>query len=121
MNYTLITKDSHAYLELLPDGSLVQSESDALDLVAACGENGTSLLLLHTASLSPDFFQLSTGLAGAIFLKFSNYHICCAILITPELEGQGRFHELVLEANRHNRQLHLFYAIEQAEEWLTSL
>ena len=120
MNSTLITTNNHTYLEMLPDGSLVQSECDALDLVAACGENSTDSLLLHGASLPEDFFRLSTGLAGAILLKFSNYHIRCALLITPELEEQGRFHEMVLEANRRSTELHFFYERGPAEEWLAS-
>ena len=120
MNCTPVTINNHIYLEMLPDGSLVQSERDALDLIAACLENGANCLLLHAASLPEDFFRLSTGLAGAILLKLSNYHIRCAILITPELEGPGRFHEMVLEANRRNTELHFFYERGPAEEWLAS-
>jgi hypothetical protein len=120
MNSTLITTNNHTYLEMLPDGSLVQTERDALDLVAACIENGTGSLLLHAANLPEDFFRLSTGLAGAILLKLSNYHIRCAMLITLELASQGRFHEMVLEANRRNTELHFFYEREAAEKWLAS-
>jgi PadR family transcriptional regulator AphA len=120
MKYTLVTAGDHAYIEMLPDGSLLQSESDALDLVAACGGNGVDCLLLHAESLPEEFFRLSTGLAGAILLKLSNYHVRCAILITPELEGNGRFHEMVLEANRRNPELHFFYERPAAEQWLAN-
>jgi len=120
MNCTLVTNNNLTYLEMLPDGSLVQSEHDALDLVAACGEHGTGRLLLHAACLPEGFFRLRTGLAGAILLKFSNYHIRCAMLITPELANQGHFYEMVLEANRRNQELHFFYDREPAEEWLAS-
>jgi len=120
MNYILVTKDNFSYIEVLADGDLVKSERDALDLVSACGENGTQNLLLPAAGLPPEFFDLSTGLAGAVMLKLTMYFIHTAILITPEIEGNGRFHELVLEANRRDRQLHFFYEREAAESWLAS-
>lgn len=120
MNYTLISKDNHSYLACSPDGAAgrVQSERDALDLVAACGENGTHNLLLPAACLGDDFFRLGTGLAGAILQKFSNYRIRCALVLSPEQASHGRFGELVLEANRRNRELHFFTEVEAAERWL---
>lgn len=120
MNYTLISKDNNSYLACSPDGAAgrLQSEHDALDLVAACGEHGTHNLLLPAACLSDDFFRLGTGLAGAVLLKFSNYRIRCALVLSPEQAHRGRFGELVLEANRRNRELHFFNEVEAAERWL---
>lgn len=120
MNYTLVCKGNRNYLACSLDGlqNRLQSERDALDLVAACGENGTENLLLPAECLSPDFFRLGTGLAGAVLLKFSNYHIRCAVVIAPGQAGRGRFAELVLEANRRNRELHFFTGSAEAERWL---
>ncbi|GAP13316.1 hypothetical protein LARV_01069 [Longilinea arvoryzae] len=120
MNYTLISTGNRSFLACSPDGpdSRVQSERDALDLVAACGENGTENLLLPAGCLNEDFFRLSTGLAGAILLKFSNYHIRCALVLSSEQAHRGRFAELVLEANRRNRELHFFTRSAEAERWL---
>ena len=120
MNYRLVTNNDHPYLECLPDGALVQSERDALDLVAACGENRTDLLLLHAASLPEDFYHLSTGLAGRILLKFSNYHIRCALILSPSLVNRGRFQDMVIETNRGN-EFRVFYERQPAEQWLASL
>lgn len=120
MNYTLVCKGNRSFLACSPDGleNQVQGERDALDLVTACGENGTGNLLLPAECLNPDFFRLSTGLAGAILLKLSNYHIRCAVVISPEQADRGRFAELVLEANRRNRELHFFTGSAEAERWL---
>jgi hypothetical protein len=120
MNYTLIRRKNGSYLACSPDGAAgrLQNEQDALDLVAACGENGTHNLLLPAGCLAEDFFRLGTGLAGAILLKFSNYQIRCALVLLPEQAGRGRFGELVLEANRRNRELHFFTDCEAAERWL---
>src|SRR5512145_266838 len=106
--YRLVNHPSHPYLECLPGEARLDSERAALELVAACIENGTDRLLLHAENLTGDFYRLQTGLAGAILLKFSNYRLRVAAVLTPELVNQGRFQEMVLETNR-GRQFRVFY------------
>lgn len=117
MKTRLITKYPNTYLECLP-GEVLASEREALELVAACGENGTDRLMLHAGNLTEDFYRLRTGLAGEILQKFGNYRIRVAAVLTPELVNQGRFREMVLEANRGN-EFRVFYNREAAERWLT--
>ncbi len=102
MDTRLISKDGQSYLECLADGGVMASEAGALDLVAACRENGADRLLLHASNLNEDFYNLKTGLAGAALLKFSNYLVKVAAVIPPEIANQGRFGEMVLETNRGN-------------------
>ena len=119
MEYQLVGSGSEAYLECLPQGGVIASEQDALDLVAACGENGTErLLICSPATCRPEFYDLKTGLAGAVLLKWSNYFIKAAAVLTPELVGDGRFSEMVLEANRSGRLFRVFYERDKAVEWL---
>jgi len=119
METIVIQKGDNKYVECTSGaGNLIASERDALDLVAACGENGTHRLLIQAENLTPEFYQLKTGLAGAILLKFSNYFLKVAALLTPELVNQGRFREMVLEANRTSREFKVFYDHESAEKWL---
>jgi PadR family transcriptional regulator, regulatory protein AphA len=120
MNTQLVKKNGQTYLECLPDEWQIRSEREALDLVAACGENLTQRLLIHSASLPEDFFQLSTGLAGEVLLKFSNYRIRAAAVIPNERVNQGRFYEMVLETNRGS-QFRVYPSREQAEEWLVNI
>ncbi len=118
MNYRLVETSTNAYVECLDDGWQVNNESDALDLVAACGEFRVHRLLLHPGNFSPAFFDLRTGLAGALLLKMSNYRIKLAVVLTPEQVGQGRFQEMALEANRRNQEFHIFSEKQPAEDWL---
>jgi hypothetical protein len=120
MNYRFVKKENTSYVECLPDGGTIASEADALDLVAACGEHQCHRLLMHASNLTPDFYDLHTGLAGAVLLKFSNYRIQAAVILTPELATQGRFGEMVLETNRGN-QFRVFYDLPSAETWLAQL
>jgi PadR family transcriptional regulator, regulatory protein AphA len=119
MDTIVVQKGVKKYVECTPGvGNLIASEREVLDLVAVCGENDTHRLLIQADNLTPEFYQLKTGLAGAILLKFSNYTLKVATLLTPELVNQGRFREMVLEANRTNPEFKVFYDREQAEEWL---
>ena len=120
MNYQYVSYGNTSYVECLPDGGMIESEADALDLVAACGERQCHRLLLHASNLTPDFYDLRSGLAGAVLLKFSNYRIQAAAILTPELATQGRFGEMALETNRGN-QFRIFYDLPSAEEWLAHI
>jgi hypothetical protein len=76
-------------------------------------------ILLEEEYLPPAFFDLKTGLAGAIFQKFANYRVKAAIVADLDRIRSARFQELVLECNRGN-QIHFFQNIAEAEEWLTA-
>lgn len=117
MNVKRITQSDQPYLECMPDGQQLNGENEALDLIAACGENETDRLLLHAENLPADFYRLSSGLAGKLLLKFSNYRIRVAAILPAELVHQGRFREMVLETNRGN-EFRVFQEREAAEQWL---
>jgi PadR family transcriptional regulator, regulatory protein AphA len=117
METILVEKDGKSYLECRPTESILASERDALDLVAACAENSTNRILIQNDCLSGEFFDLKTGLAGTVLLKFVIYSIRVAAVITPERIGQGRFSEMVHETNRGS-QFRVFESREAAEHWL---
>lgn len=119
MNCRVVDKNGIKYVEGLNGKRLIESANDALEMLVYCGENDTNRLMLHATNLNDDFFNLKTGLAGEILQKFVNYHIKFAIVLSPELVGQGRFREMVLEANR-GQHFRIFYDVQEAEAWLVS-
>jgi PadR family transcriptional regulator AphA len=116
MDYRRVEKDGKAYIELLPGGRIA-SEQDAVDVVGACGEEGVVGVLLREENLSDDFFDLKTGLAGAVLLKWSTYAVKAAAVVSPGKIGNGKFYEFVLETNR-GRQFFVANDRKAAEEWL---
>ncbi|RPH75218.1 DUF4180 domain-containing protein [bacterium] len=120
MRFRVVNLTGNKYIECLPDGGLIESERDALDLVAICGENQIHRLMIHASNLADDFYHLSTGLAGTVLLKFSNYSVKVAAILPPEQATQGYFKDMVLEANRRNRLFHVFYDPKKAGEWLVA-
>lgn len=94
-----------------------KSESDVLDIISACISNDIKLLILREGTLTEEFMNLRTGLAGLVLQKFTNYHIKASAVIESELEG--RFKELVYELNKGNN-FRVFNNNIDAENWILS-
>lgn len=107
-------------LEYAAGDCLIQSEADALELVAACVEHGCSKLLIDAACFSEDFYHLRTGLAGAVLQKFANYSIKAAVVASHEATYRGKFEDFMLEANRGS-QLRIFKGRNEAIAWLLAV
>ena len=117
MNHHIVQKDQQTYIEVTSATTLLGSERDALDLVALGMEHQTGLLMLHSAALSDDFFQLRTGVAGAMLQKFINYQMKTAVILPDQESQHNRFREMVSEANR-GQAFRVFDTREAAEAWL---
>ncbi len=120
MEYKTIPLGKKIIVECLPDGGILTNEQAALDLVGICGYEQTDCILLYSSNLSEDFYNLKSGLAGQVMLKWTNYRIKAAAVIPPEKIGSGRFYEMVIETNRRN-DFRVFSDRESAIEWLERL
>jgi PadR family transcriptional regulator AphA len=118
MEYILREIKDIKFIEILRNSPMIKEEQDALDLSAICGEYGTNRLLIDASHLAPDFFDLKTGLAGAVLQKFATYRVKTAAVIPHELVT-GRFREMVIELNRGNL-FRIFENKSEAEYWLVS-
>jgi hypothetical protein len=117
MNYKVVEKNHKKYIVCDSAETPLQSEQDALDLIAACFENNTFLLMLNAEVLADDFFRLRTGLAGQVLQKFINYRVKVAVVLTKEQRIMGKFKEFLAEANKGN-DFRVFSSSEEAEDWL---
>lgn len=100
-------------------GFYLSDEQNALDIAAYCWEHETENLLLNHSNLPDEFFNLRTGLAGAVLQKFSNYRIRAAAVVDPG-KISGRFSELVRELNRGSF-FRVFESRAEAESWLLGI
>ena len=64
------------------------------------GYKGCSRLIVHSADLSPDFFDLRTGLAGEILQKLSNYRMQLVIVGDFSNIGSKSLRDFIRESNR---------------------
>ena len=79
-----------------------------------------SRLLLHADNLPAGFFDLSTGVAGALLQKFRQYRIRLAVVWSPgEVTHSARFAEMAAEENKGSH-FHMSEDRDTATAWLVS-
>ncbi|MEJ2866962.1 DUF4180 domain-containing protein [Actinomycetospora sp. OC33-EN08] len=86
-------------LALPDDGPLIDGERAAVDVLGEAFGAGADTVVVPVARLSPDFFVLRTGVAGAITQKFVQYGIRLVVLGEPTAVA-GPVADWTREANR---------------------
>ena len=109
--------DANTIVVAAYSGISIRSLDDISEAVGAC--IGCEGLILTEEELSPDFFDLRTGLAGELFQKFMNYRLRLAIVL-PEPKRYGeRFSELAYEHRSHTT-IRFVSSTSEARTWLHS-
>ena len=102
--YTVGIIDSVSFVEGQPDADWLREPGDANRLIEACFGEGARAAILYHANLTPAFFDLSSGEAGAILQKLRNYRIRLAIVCPPgSTRWSTLFHQLLLDERRGNQ------------------
>jgi PadR family transcriptional regulator AphA len=115
----IIHTTTGSYVRAEPGSGILSSERDVLDLLAACGEIEASRVMLEESALHSDFFDLSSGLAGAVLLKLSMYRVKTAVLANLSAIKSQRFQELIRESNKRGP-IRFFDTRAAAEAWLAA-
>lgn len=115
MEYTSVNQNGQIYVTVT--SGQIRAEQDGLDLVSACAEHGTNLLLLPAACLSDDFLRLSTRVAGLVLQKLGNYNIKAAAVFDASNTSE-RFREFMSESNQ-GQAFRVYANIKDAQAWLT--
>jgi hypothetical protein len=102
MNDHVVERNGVRVLECALDGTRVESDRDAVDLIALALEKKARLVVLPVGRLHGDFFTLSSRVAGEIVQKFVQYRLPVAIVgdIAGYLGGSSSLRAFVYEANR---------------------
>lgn len=84
------------------DGVTVTDVQDALDHLIGAAFACAEVVAVPSTRLDDRFFDLSTGLAGAILQKFANYRLRLVVVgdIDHHLSASSALPDLVREANR---------------------
>lgn len=93
-----------------PSGApVLAAEADALAVIGALYGSGAELVVFDVGQLAPAFFELRTGLAGAILQKFQNYGLRVAILgdIAAKTAASPALADFVRETTRRGEVLFL--------------
>jgi hypothetical protein len=100
------------------DKCLIISDTEvALDLMVNISYDDCSRIILYEDNLHPDFFRLSTGLAGEILQKVSNYRLKLAIVFDQTKYKSRSLRDFVYECNKGNQ----VFFVKDREEALERL
>lgn len=105
------------YVEFDPNQLIVKEMADAILLIEK--SYPARKLLVYQSNFHPDFFDLSTGLAGEVLQKIANYRVQTAFVVDIASIKSERFKELINETN-FNDEYRFFNSKEEAEKWLNS-
>lgn len=85
----------------------------------ACIEAGQRLLLIDAADLPAEFFDLSTGVAGAFVQRVRNYGMRAAVVVPDRTMHSRSFQDFARESDR-DPQFRFFTHRAAAVTWLTA-
>jgi len=118
MELTAVEENGVAVVEGLPETPFMSDAGDVDLVLEACFSTGTRAALLYAENLPAEFFDLSSGQAGAVLQKLRNYGVRFAVVAHPDRTRMSRrFGEMVAE-ERRGCHFGLFETRADAREWL---
>ena len=118
MEFSVVEEGGVGYVEGRPAVPFMSGPEDIDLVLEACFSAGTRAALLYAENLPAAFFDLSSGVGGAILQKLRNYRVRLAVVWRPgTVRASSRFGEMVAE-ERQGRDFGLFETQGAAREWL---
>jgi Domain of unknown function (DUF4180) len=99
--------------EVISDEIILANLRDGLDLLGNLYFDGYDKIIVYETNISPDFFDLKTGLAGEILQKFSNYRVQLAIVGDFSKYQNQSIKDFIFESNKL-RQINFVATISEA-------
>jgi len=103
MTIKIIQKSGIDLAEIISEGIEIFKTQDALDLMANCSYQGSNKIIIHERILTPEFFDLKSGIAGDILQKFSNYRSQLAIVGEFSKYPGKSLRDFIFESNKTGR------------------
>ncbi|GAC40884.1 DUF4180 domain-containing protein [Paenibacillus popilliae] len=119
MEYVFMDKGAVKYIHFTFAETPLCTENVS-DIISICVENNTNFVLFDSEALSDEFFNLRTGVAGAVLQKFTMYRIKAAAVITDQQRIKGKFKNMLAENNKRG-DFRSFESIIDAENWFLTI
>jgi hypothetical protein len=117
MELIIHTGCQYKIAEVKSEGIIIYNVQDALNIMVDVNYNDVHRIILHEKNISPDFFDLKTGLAGEILQKFVNYKNKVAFVGQFEKYNSRSLTSFIYECNRGNQ----FFFVGEIKTAITKL
>lgn len=86
--------------EVISDERIIDKAEDGLDLLGNLYYQGFDGIIINEKNITPDFFDLKSGIAGEILQKFSTYRVRLAIVGDFSRFTSKSLTDLIYESNK---------------------
>ncbi|MDO8898075.1 MAG: DUF4180 domain-containing protein [Bacteroidales bacterium] len=86
--------------EVISELSIISKVEDGLNLLGDLYYQGFDKIIIHEKDISPDFFDLKSGIAGEILQKFSTYRVRLAIVGDFSKYTSKNLNDFMFESNK---------------------
>lgn len=105
--------------EVVSSHVVLATAKDALDLLGNTMYQGYSAVILHQHNITPNFFDLQSGIAGEVFQKFTNYRMHLAIVCNTREFKSKSLRDLIHECNKSGK-ISFVLSVEEALKRLST-
>lgn len=103
MELKIFEVDQQKIAEIESRQLVIHDVQVALDIMADASYLEASSLILYETNLNPAFFELRTGFAGEVLLKFTNYRMKLAVIGEFEKYKSNSLQAFMSESNKGNQ------------------
>lgn len=86
--------------EVLATDRVINSIEDGLHLLGELYYQDFDKIIIHEKNITPEFFDLKSGIAGEILQKFSNYRVQLAIIGDFSKHSSKSIQDFIYESNK---------------------
>lgn len=103
MEFEIKELNNTRVIEVITDEMVISNVEDGTDLIGNLYYQDADRVILHQKNITPDFFDLKTGIAGEILQKFSNYRIRLAIVGDFSIYPSKSIRDFIFESNKYGQ------------------
>ena len=103
LKFAMHKDNSESIAEIISDDIVIKDAQDGLDLLGNLYYQGIDRIIISEKNIGSGFFDLSTGIAGEILQKFSNYRVKLAIIGDFDKYSGKSLHSFITESNRYGQ------------------
>jgi Domain of unknown function (DUF4180) len=101
MNIAIHSINDTKIAEITSDVVFLKTADDVMEMIGNLYFHDVDKILVHQNNITPDFFDLKTGIAGEILQKFSNYRIRLAIVGDFAAYSSKSLKDFIFESNKN--------------------